>query len=108
MTTQNKKTLASWFLSQVKQCLDILEKHWDDLELRECWEACCKYIEYNGKIADIIPILKKARQTKLNTDENPIIQACACSIGTACALIQTPTNALGWIFYAAAAILMMS
>jgi hypothetical protein len=35
--------------------------------------------------------------------DNPTAQAAARAVATACAAIQTPTNALGFLFYGAAA-----
>ena len=47
--------------------------------------------------------MKDTRQHS-STIKDPIAQAAARAISTACAIYQTPTNALGFIYYGAAAV----
>ena len=48
------------------------------------------------------PLIKEANQIARET-EDPIAQAAARAIAAACGTLTTPTNALGFLFYAAAA-----
>lgn len=103
--TQSKTTLAAWAVSYVKNnYLRIYETECPgDLRLQETITGCEEYLQGNKKLNEIKPLLKDARQVAAEAGERPAAQAAARAIATACATVQTPTNALGFVFYGAAA-----
>lgn len=103
--TQSKDTLASWAAAYVKKnILGIYETECpESTQLREIitlTEAC---VNGEKKLAEIKPALKAAAQVARDLPDQPVAQAAARAIATACATVQTPTNALGFLFYCAAA-----
>lgn len=66
-------------------------------------EAVESVLNGNQKFKEIKPALKAAADAARALNENPIGQAAARAITTACGVYQTPTNALGFTFYGAAA-----
>lgn len=100
--TQSKTTLAQWSISYVEEnYLPILG---DDAssELLDGINAVKKHINKEITLKDLKVYAKEAR---LSTDkvEDPKKLAAAKAITTACAVTQTPTNSLGFIFYGCAA-----
>ncbi|MBQ8642471.1 MAG: hypothetical protein IJ480_09675 [Clostridia bacterium] len=63
-------------------------------------ESCLAGLE---KPAQIKPRLKAAREAAGDTAD-PVSEAAVRAVGTACAVLTTATNALGFVFYAAAAL----
>lgn len=53
-------------------------------------------------LKELKPLLKEASNAA-RTEEDPIAQAAARALSVTCLVIQTPTNALGFSFYSAAA-----
>lgn len=104
--TQSKMTLSSWAISYVKEnYLPIYEsKEGANARLRTIIEACKTYFIGEMKLNEVKMFLKEATEIARNTMENPIAQAAARAIATACSTLQTPTSALGFIFYGAACI----
>lgn len=105
METQSAGTLASWAVGRAGECyLPVYEDaHPGDLRLRETLSACASYLEGGKKLAEVKPAVRAAGQIARDTEE-PAAQAAARAVSTACAAVQTPTNALGFLFYGAAAV----
>lgn len=104
--TQSKATLSGWAIAYSKQnYLKIYEKeNPKDLRLREIISLCEKHLNGEIKLAELKPALKQAREIAQSSAENPVAQAAARAVSTACAAVQTPTNALGFLFYGSAAV----
>lgn len=104
--TQSKNTLATWAIEYAKNYyLRIYEAECpDDLRLNNIILSCEEYLKGNIQLKEIKPIIKEATQIARDTTDNPIAQAAARAISTACATIQTPTSALGFLFYGAASV----
>lgn len=103
---QSKFTLALWAVSYCKKnYLPIYESRTkEDLRLRKMIEECENQIDGKMKLSELKPLLKEATQLARDTTTDPIAQAAARAIATACSTITTPTSALGFIFYGAATI----
>lgn len=104
--TQSKETLALWGIEYVKEnYVTIYKKHHQNSEkiIEEVIDVCEKTIKEKTDWKVVKPLLKDARQYSA-TLKDPIAQAAARAISTACAIYQTPTNALGFIYYGAAAV----
>lgn len=104
--TQSKETLTLWAVDYAQEnFLRIYEKAYpkgpDFGPILDAVRGCAKG---ELKLKDIKPLIKEAREIGKNATDNPAAQAAARAIGTACATIQTPTSALGYTFYGAAAI----
>lgn len=101
--TQSKETLALWGLSYVKEnYMPILRKIENNTKMEELIELCESTIRENKDWKEVKGLLKEGRQMA-SAIKNPIAQAAAKAISVACAIFQTPTNALGFIYYGAAA-----
>lgn len=103
--TQSKNTLALWAVGYVeKYCLPIYEKSFPAENcFRAAMAACREFTDGAKKLAEVKPFLKEAAQAAREVTE-PAQQAAARAMATACAVVQTPTNALGFGFYTVAAI----
>lgn len=103
--TQSKDTLAAWAAACAKErYLAIYEKAYpDDRRLRELIDAVTAYRHGNLTLAQLKSLLRQAR-TIAQEVAAPAAQAAARAVSTACAVVQTPTNALGFVFYGAAAV----
>ena len=104
--TQSKATLAAW-------AVDYAQRHYlpvyakacpGDGRLEDVIRACEEYLQGTRKLAEVKPMLREAVQIAREAGEDPVAQAAARAISTACATVQTPTNALGYLFYGAAAV----
>lgn len=104
--TQSKETLGRWAINYAEESfLGIYEEECpDDKRLRKIITIVRECVDGNVKLKDIKPSLKEATQIARDAEDNPLAQAAARAIATACATIQTPTNALGFTFYGAAAV----
>lgn len=103
--TQSKETLAKWAVGYAKNnYLRIYEEQKEDSRLRGALDLCEKYFSGNLKLAEVKPVVKEAAQLARDISGNPIAQAAARAISVACATINTPTNALGFLFYGSAAV----
>lgn len=104
--TQNVKTLSRWALDIVKgQSLDIYQAAFPgDSRLENVVQACEEYNDGNRTLKDLKPLLKEASQIAREAAQSPAGQAAARAVAAACAVRQTPTNALGFLFYHAAAV----
>lgn len=115
--TQSKETLAKWAVDCAEerylaiyeeqafgkiytQDMGDLEKgrypYYAILEVRDCLIGQKKTAELKAKLAAAAEAAKEA-------EGFPAAQAAARAVATACAAIRTPTNALGFVFYGAAA-----
>lgn len=103
--TQSKQVLAAWAVSYAKDnYLGILEEECPGSgAVKEAVAACEEYLSGNKKLSEIKPAVKAAVQTAREISNNPVGQAAARAVSTACGTVQTPTNALGFLFYGAAA-----
>ncbi|MBR3841456.1 MAG: hypothetical protein IKM20_10000 [Erysipelotrichales bacterium] len=102
--TQSIATLFSWAVSYVEvNILPVLNNHYNESEKVFNYINQVKaYINSEVKLKDIKPVLKNLRELAKATNDNPITQAALRTIATACAVVTTPTNALGLTFYALA------
>lgn len=101
METQSKVTLAHWAITYAEK--NILSIYDGDLRLRDAISSSKEYLDGAKKLGEVKPILKDLRDIAKDIKDNPIGEAAARAVSTACATIQTPTNALGFTFYAVAA-----
>ncbi|MFR3825133.1 MULTISPECIES: putative immunity protein [Hungatella] len=103
--TQNEKTLAGWAVGYAKDnFLGIYENECPgNACLRDTILVCEEYLKGSGKLSEIKPVIKEAGQLARNMADNPTAQAAARAVSTACASVHTPTSALGFLFYGAAA-----
>lgn len=105
LETQSKKTLATWAISFAADrylglcMLEIPE----DSSLLNAVTACQTYLAGERSLAAVKPCLKAAAETARKLEDKPALQASAKAVATACGTITTPTNALGFVFYGAAA-----
>lgn len=104
--TQSKATLAAW-------AVDYAQRYYlpvyanarpGDGRLENVLHACGEYLQGVRKLAEVKPLLREAAQIAREAGADPIAQAAARAVSTACATVQTPTNALGFLFYGAAAV----
>ena len=104
--TQSKETLAAWAVAYAKDnYLPVYEAECPgDRRLHDTIAACEEYLKGDKKLTEIKPSLKEAAELARDTADNPTAQALARAVSTACAAVSTPTNALGFLFYGAAAI----
>lgn len=98
--TQSKTTLAAF-------AADYVEKHYlpiagEDERLQAALAAVDAHLRGDMSLKELKPLLREAR-TAAQEEKNPICQAAKRAIATATAVITTPTNALGFVFYGAAA-----
>lgn len=66
-------------------------------------EKCREYIAGDMKLSGIKPLISEGRKLA-STTKGDVAQAAARAVSTACAAITTPTNAFGFLMYAAAAV----
>ena len=104
--TQSKETLAAWAVGYVKtHTLAIYEKEFpQDNRLRKAVEAVESCLRGEQKFKDVKPVIKEAADAAKEAGDYPAAQAAARSVSVACNVLGTPTNALGFTFYTAAAI----
>lgn len=102
--TQNRHTLAAWAIDYARTTyLPIFRDRQDDGGFVATMLAECEtYLTGGRKLSEIKPILRELRQWA-GSVKDPIAQAAARAIATACAAIQTPANAFGFLLYGAAA-----
>lgn len=104
IATQNKRTIERWAVEYAaEKCLPVFEKHMPDVDvLRTAVEKCREYAEGSIKLKDLKPFVAEARKYA-SAVKGDVEQAAARAVATACASVQTPTNAFGFTMYAAAA-----
>ncbi|MEY8297675.1 MAG: putative immunity protein [Emergencia timonensis] len=104
--TQSKITLGIWAVTYAKDhYLAIYEEVCPaERRLREIVTACEEYLQESRKLSEVKPLIREAGLIGREITDNPVGQAAARAISAACAVMQTPTNALGFLFYGAAAV----
>ena len=100
--TQSLRTLAVWAIGYAKEkylplCCE------DCPELSRIVSDCAACAEKGLPAATVKQQLRTAT-TLARTCTDPVVQAAARAVAVACAVLQTPTNALGFLFYCAAAV----
>ncbi len=98
--TQSKSTLAAFAADYVS--VHYLPIAGEDARLSEALEAVRTHLSGEAHIKDVKPLLKAARAAS-QEEKDPTRQAAKRAIATAAAVVITPTNALGFAFYGAAA-----
>ena len=99
METQSHKTLVRWATDCVRtRYLPLTE----DARLCAALAAAGGWLKGELSLKAAQAPLREARQAA-GAETEPVRQAAARAIATACAAIQTPTSALGFVFYGAAA-----
>lgn len=103
--TQSKETLAKWAVScaEARYLPVFEEKCPEDARPGVAIQAVKACLAGEIKAAALKQPLAGAVQAAKEAEGKPIAQAAARAIATACAAIRTPTNALGFVFYGAAA-----
>lgn len=103
--TQRKETLAAWALASVEEtCLPILARHeYSDERVTAAVAAAHALLEGAMTLRAAWPALNEARKAAQEAEE-PIVQAALRAVAVASAVYSTPTNALGFTFYQAAAV----
>lgn len=100
--TQSLRTLAVWAIGYAKEkylplCLE------DCPELGRIISDCAACAE-KGLPAVTVKQQLRAATAQARACTDPAVQAAARAVAVACAVLQTPTNALGFLFYGAAAV----
>lgn len=107
--TQNVSTLGRWAAAYAEErYLPILSRRRSGQSVDERFTTAVKQAiacaDGSTTLKDTKPALRAALAAARETgDADPVVQAAARAISTACGVIQTPTNALGFAFYGAAA-----
>ena len=103
--TQSKATLAAWAVGYAKEHYLPLYRVQcpGDGRLNKVVADCEAYLSGGGTLALLKPVLKAAGLLAREVSGAPVAQAAARAVSVACATVQTPTNALGFLFYGAAA-----
>ena len=104
--TQSQQTLSRWAIEYTaEKCLPIFERQLpEDTRPSDAIHSCRAYLNGESKLSQVKPFLKAAGQAARDADGFPAAQAAARAIGTACAVVQNPPGALGFVFYCAAAV----
>lgn len=103
--TQSKETLGKWAVTYAEEnFLPIYQQECEDKkELEEVVAQIKEYLKGNRKLKEVTPLLKEGAQIAKDAEGKPAAQAAARAVATACGTIRTPSNALGFAFYGAAA-----
>lgn len=104
--TQSKTTIANWCVSYAEvNILPIFERDYpNDKRLRDGINAAHDFLNGKIKLADAKKIIKEANGVAKEVEKDPVAQAAARAVAVASSSIHTPTNSLGFAFYAAAAV----
>lgn len=100
--TQNVITLTRWAAQEVGE--HMLPLAYDAVPLNNAVNAALAYAAGTASLADVKAAAREARTAAQGMTGDPVRQAAARAIAAACAVAVTPTNALGFTFYSAAAI----
>lgn len=103
--TQNQHTLSNWAVGYVKNyILPIWEKEQtSDTAVRQAVLEIESYLRGEMTLKEAKDVCRKLREMSKDIELTPVSEAALRAIAVACAVIQTPTNALGFTFYAIAA-----
>ena len=101
METQSKRTLANWAVAYAKAYyLPVFEAECPEERcLAETVAACESYGKGQTSLNELKPLLREAAQVARALADRPVAQAAARAVSVACSTVQTPTNALGYLFY---------
>ncbi len=106
--TQSKTTLAAWAAGYARQYyLPVYRAACpEDGRFAALLDRCEAVCRGEVKLTEIKPELRQAAQIprEMEGKADPAAVAAARAVATAFAVIQTPTNALGFLFYGAAAV----
>lgn len=104
LETQNKRTLIAWAVGYAKaRYLPLyISLHPEEHRLTEICDTCAAYAQGQGNLAMLKPLLRESSQLA-REETDPIGQAAARAVSTACNTVMTPTSSLGFLFYGAAA-----
>ena len=104
ISTQNQHTIERWAVGfAAERCLPVFEKECPgETLLRETVEKCRSYFAGGMKLKELKPAIAEARKYASGV-KGDIAQAAARAVSAACASVQTPTNAFGFLMYSAAA-----
>lgn len=102
--TQSRRTLTLWAVGYVKETYwpVLLKADAADERLEAAMEAAEQTAQGVRTLKETKPLQAAARKAAQEA-QGPAVQAAARAIAVACAVWQTPTNALGFGFYGAAA-----
>ena len=104
--TQSKETLARWAAGAVQtRYLPVYEKAFpEDPRLRELTETAIRCADGEISLSDLKGAIRLARSIPKEAEAGgPAAVAAARAVITGCGVFGTPTNALGYLFYGAAA-----
>lgn len=103
---QSKQTLAAWAVCCARErYLPILvARGADDGRLIDALAAAGAWAAGETTLKDLRAALRPAQAAAREATSDPTAQAAARAIATACGVGATPTNALGFTFYGAAAV----
>ena len=104
--SQSAETLANWSLNYVEQNLLSIyqDKYPDDARLKHIICETRKYLAGTKTKKEQRMLLKEAKELIKDVEETIVPLAIVRAILIACATKDSPTNALGYTFYAVAAI----
>ncbi|MGN0778096.1 MAG: putative immunity protein [Aristaeellaceae bacterium] len=105
METQSHATLTRWATEQAEAlALPLYQRTYpQDTRLVDALAAVRRFLA--GEVtASRLALLLKAAQQAARDATDPIAQAAARAVATACGASRTPTSALGFTFYCAAAV----
>ncbi|MBR6812513.1 MAG: hypothetical protein IKM51_03980 [Oscillospiraceae bacterium] len=107
LSTQSLKTLVEWSCDYAEDYyMPILrDKNAVDERLTAVIGAIRDWLDDKISAAGTRPFCSEALQAARDSESSgdPVVTAATRAISTACAVIHTPTNALGFAFYGAAA-----
>ncbi|HJA94336.1 MAG TPA: hypothetical protein H9717_14695 [Candidatus Eisenbergiella merdipullorum] len=107
--TQSKGTLTRWAAARAQErYLPLIPKDTDIFaSMDRTLSAVESFLKKELTQKELKPVLTEARsEVKRLADSqtaDPVTLAAARAVSTACAVAQTPSNALGFLFYGAAA-----
>ena len=103
--TQSPSTLAAWAADWVqKRYLPVYRARFpEDTRLEELLDAVRATLAGRLTRAQLRATLRQARTVPLEAEGEAAAQAAARAVVTACSVLQSPTSALGFVFYGAAA-----
>lgn len=105
--TQSKETICKWCLTYAEVAiLPIFEKRCpDDVRPRKALLAARNFLDGKVKFPEVKNIiLNECHAAARELDRDPIAQAAARACGQGAAVVHTLSHALGFYFYAAAAV----
>ena len=103
--TQSRATLARWAADCARERYLPVYRHAcpEDTMLPGLLETAESHLEGRLSRKELQAALRAAREIPKGLERDPAAQAAARAVITACGVAQTPTNALGFTFYGAAA-----